>query len=309
MTWANPLRIGDAFAFDVTYAGFGQTTGGARWKMPVGEGQKLNFGYSRVQYLVGGEFSSLDSYGWADTWHGDWTYALQRSRDKNLYVQLGFDHRNLQDFMSSAGTATLKSSNSGFISLFGDRADNFGGGGATSYGFTWRRGNLSGASDTATLATGYWDKYSYYLMRQQTVTQRLSLFTALSGQWASTNLDSSERFSLGGANGVRAYPSGEASGDEACLFTTELRWSVPTGKKTILQLIGFFDAGVSFIEKNQTQPGENRRSISGYGIGAQWMRPGDWSLKAHFAWKSSAENARSEEDRNGRLWVQATKYF
>ena len=33
-------------------------------------------------------------------------------------------------------------------------------------------------------------------------------------QLSSKNLDSSEKFTLGGIGGVEAYPSGEASGDE-----------------------------------------------------------------------------------------------
>lgn len=49
------------------------------------------------------------------------------------------------------------------------------------------------------------------------------LLANLSGQWASKNLDSSEKFSLGGARGVRAYPTGEGSGDEGWMLNLELR--------------------------------------------------------------------------------------
>src|SRR5690606_17102591 len=43
------------------------------------------------------------------------------------------------------------------------------------------------------------------------------LYTSFYGQTASKNLDSSEKLSLGGATGVRAYPQGESSGDEGFL--------------------------------------------------------------------------------------------
>ena len=53
------------------------------------------------------------------------------------------------------------------------------------------------------------------------------------GQMASKNLDSSERFYLGGAQGVRAYPQGEASGDQGILGTAELRYHTPVRGLTL----------------------------------------------------------------------------
>jgi hypothetical protein len=47
----------------------------------------------------------------------------------------------------------------------------------------------------------------------------------LRGQWADTNLTSSEKFSLGGNDAVRAYPTGEAPGDRGWLATAELRYA------------------------------------------------------------------------------------
>jgi len=38
------------------------------------------------------------------------------------------------------------------------------------------------------------------------------VYGRVSAQWASKNLDSSQKFGLGGPNGVRAYPSGEGYG-------------------------------------------------------------------------------------------------
>ena len=66
----------------------------------------------------------------------------------------------------------------------------------------------------------------------------------LSGQMASRNLDSSEKFLLGGYNGVRAYPEGEAAGDEALLARLEwirpLSFSAMSGKAA---LRAFVDGG------------------------------------------------------------------
>ncbi len=43
-------------------------------------------------------------------------------------------------------------------------------------------------------------------------------------QAAFTNLGSSEKFSLGGANGVRGWPAGEASGDSGAILSAEWRY-------------------------------------------------------------------------------------
>ena len=46
-------------------------------------------------------------------------------------------------------------------------------------------------------------------------------------QWSANSLDSSEKMPITGPFAVRAYPTGEASGDRAWLATAELRWTLP----------------------------------------------------------------------------------
>ena len=201
-------------------------------------------GYSKVRYELGEEFAYLDAYGTAYTQHVDWTYSLLRSRSNNLNFTLGYEHKRLEDLIDASSVATYKRSHAAGLGLSGDSLDDLWGGGATSYGVTWYRGGLSGQSNNAILPVGNWHKMSFVLLRQQYVAERLSLFLACNGQTANTNLDTSERLSLGGANAVRAYPSGEGSGDEARLFTGELRWTLPIpNSKNVTQLVAFYDAG------------------------------------------------------------------
>ena len=60
-------------------------------------------------------------------------------------------------------------------------------------------------------------------MRLQGVTDTLSLYAAFNGQVASKNLDNSEKMGLGGPAGVRAYPTGEAYGDQGYILNLEAR--------------------------------------------------------------------------------------
>lgn len=300
---ASPGHRGDSLSINGASAGSGMTTGGITYRLPVGEGSMITASYSKVNYELGKDFASADAYGTAYTNHIDWSYALERSRSNNLKVQLGYDHKRMEDHF--AGMDTGKSSSAVSLALSGDNIDAWGGGGANSYNLGWRKGSLSSHSNITSPYSGSWHKTTYNFLRQQYLNQRLSLQTSLSGQFATTNLDSSEKFSLGGANAVRAYPSGEASGDQGWLFTGELRWTLPVKNSNgLLQAAAFYDAGGSTLEKHPTGKGVNERRLGAYGLGFLWTDPDTYTLKTYYAWKAGHEKALSDTDKNGRFWLQ-----
>lgn len=306
----NLSKHSDAAFLSLTHAGQGLTSGNLSYQIPVTEGGKFTVSYSRTQYELGEDFAYLQSYGTAYTTHADFSYALRRSRKQNLSLQVGYDSKRLEDRTDSTDPDTIvnKRSRAYSFGLSGDISDAWAGGGTTAYSLTHYQGHLSG---TGISNTGNWHKTAYSLMRQQFVADRLSLFLSFSGQLAGTNLDTSERFSLGGATGVRAYPSGEASGDEAWLFSGELRWQLPGHiGKGAMQLGLFYDTGISLREK---YPGvgstDNRRSISAYGVNLMYTVPGDYYLKMTYARKAGSEAAKSDTDRTGRFWVQMGYFF
>ena len=106
------------------------------------------------------------------------------------------------------------------------------------------------------------------LLRQQSLGERLSVYLSLSAQRAGKNLDSSEKFVLGGVNGVRAYPQGEASGDSGYVATVEARY-VPdfAAIPGVLQPFVFVDAGGVTISQNPFAVTSNKRRLAGGGIG------------------------------------------
>jgi len=305
---ASPAHRGDGLSLNITNAGSGLTTGGINYQMPVGEGSHVTVSYSKVNYELGKDFANANAYGDAMVSHIDWSHALKRSRDSNLRVKLGYDHKEMNDHFNSSNA--YRQSNAVNLTLAGDSVDAWGGGGVTGYAVDWHRGDLSGQSLSGAALSGNWQKMDYNVNRQQRLNERLSLQLLLSGQFANTNLDSSEKFSLGGANGVRAYPSNEGSGDEGWLFTGELRWTLPVkNSEGILQAAAFFDAGGSKLEKNPTGAGDNTRNLSAYGLGLLWTKPGDYSVKTYYAWKAGHEAAKSDQDKSGRFWLQIAKSF
>lgn len=149
-------------------------------------------------------------------------------------------------------------------------------------------------------------------MRLQRVTDTLSLYAAANGQLASKNLDTSEKMGLGGANGVRAYPEGEAYADQGYVLNLEVRALLPRlseRQSGQMQLIGFVDTGTATLNKNPWVAGQNRRTLSGAGVGFNWVDNDNFVVKAYYARKLGNATAMSAPDKSGRFWLQAAKYF
>lgn len=97
------------------------------------------------------------------------------------------------------------------------------------------------------------------------------LFSARArGQWAGGNLDSSEQFSLGGQDGVRAYPGGEATGDEGVLVSLEFQRTIAD----TWRVAAFFDAGRVKLHDRVPAAGiatPNTYLLQGAGVRIQWQ--------------------------------------
>ena len=126
---------------------------------------------------------------------------------------------------------------------------------------------------TTRQSLGGFGKLKFNLDRQQKITESWMLIAKLSGQLAFDNLDSTERFSLGGPDGIRAYPSGEGGGDEGMLFSFNL--VRPFTEK--IQGTLFLDAGAVHVNKhtwagwNAGNPNlDNVYSLAGIGASVDW---------------------------------------
>jgi hemolysin activation/secretion protein len=133
---------------------------------------------------------------------------------------------------------------------------------------------------------------------------------------ADKNLDSSEKFSLGGPNAVRAYPVNEALGDEGYLLNVELRYDAYQN----IEVIGFIDHGGTVLHatpwtgSNIGAP--NQYTLSGGGIGVNWKVPGNFMIKGVMAERIGNNPGQSANgyDSDGshkapRFWVSLSKYF
>ena len=280
---------------------------------------KVGVAYSSLEYSLGRDFVMLGAHGHAEIASVYGNYPLIRSRNNNLYLQLAYDAKWFQDKVDSTPSVTDKQSRVLTAGMGGDHRDRLGGGGLASYSLIWAAGNSDIktsailAIDEATAQTqGQYHKLGWSFMRLQSMTESVSVYALINGQFASKNLDVSEKMELGGMYAVRAYPEGEAFADQGYVLNLEARTQLPgfsSGWGGQMQLIGFVDSGTVKVNKTPWSAGSNSRTLSGAGIGLNWTGSDSFSVKTYYAHKLGNEPATSVKDSSSRFWLQAVKLF
>lgn len=325
----DPFGIGDQFRLALTGAD-GLRSAVVGYALPLGSsGLKASINYSKLTYELGKELSDLDAEGRADTLAVNISYPYIRTRAFSLWQGLSYEHRKLEDEIDDA-VVRDRGLNLATADLTASAYDRFGGGGLTSMraGLTFGHLNLGVGADAAADAAGPgtegdYGKVNYSLSRLQRLANELTLFGAVNGQLAGQNLDSSEKFLLGGPAAIRAYPVGEAAGDEGHSMTVELRYDLPNKPSwSDIQLVTFFDAGnITLYNETwdnavNTATGRNNYWLYGGGAGVNLGKTGRYALRASFAHTVGGNPGRSTTGKNAdnktndsRFWLQGILWF
>lgn len=311
----SPLGLGDALSLRATASDARFRYARLAYQLPVGSGGlQLGGAWSTMRYRLGLDFAALQAHGIADIGSVYALYPLQRSRLANVNLQLNLERKRLDDRTDSTESMSDKTVGLLTLGVSGDQVDSTAGGGFTAWSLAYAGGTLH--LDPTTLALdasghrtqGRYDKLSIQLSRQQRfggAAQAWGWSGQLSGQIASNNLDSSEKFSLGGAQGVRAFPQGEAACDDAWLASLELNYALSTA----WQLAGFVDRAAGRLNHEPIVADTwQRQRLAGAGVAASYRGRGGLSVAATLAWRSSGAPV-SDHDRSPRFWMQAQKYF
>lgn len=308
----NPLGIGDVASIRGLVTDGGLTYVRGSYQLPVGA-LTLGVAYARLDYRLRREFSALDASGSADIASVFASYPLLRTYDYNIYLVAAGDFKFFHDEVGTTGSVIDRRSQVGTIGLSGDGRD---AGGSSFWSIGWTFGNLDirtpeirAIDDVTTRSNGGFHKVNLAAGRVQTITPDLSLYVAARGQLASKNLDISEKMQLGGAYGVRAYPEGEAFGDQGYIVTAEARLRIAETRPGELSLFGFVDHGHVVFNRNRFSPARNSTSLSAGGGGIAWAAAGNFQIRASYAHRLGSERVQSGPDSSGQFWVQATKLF
>lgn len=314
LSFNSPLRIGDQLTLGALTSGASLNYGRIAYQLPVGSaGLRLGVAYFDTRYHLGKEFTALTAYGKATSGSVFASYPFIRSRVSNLTGIFTWEQKNLTDKVDATATITGKRVHLANLGLTGNHQDALGGGGSNSLDLSLAFGRLYIESATALAidnasarSNGAYTRLFYKANRLQRLGETNQLYLALSGQKANKNLDSSEKFSLGGAYGVRAYPQGEAIGDEGYLANVELRHSFTSAVQGIL----FYDTGAVTINRSPFGPiAPNTRNLSGAGFGVNAILAG-FGIRASVAWRTDAGQPTSIPAgvvRSPNIWVQVDK--
>jgi hemolysin activation/secretion protein len=312
---ASPLQIGDQLTFGGLTSGSNLSFGRLAYQMPVGgDGWKVGAAYFDTHYKIGKEFEKIEARGSASSVSAFAAYPLLRSQLRNVNLTVSREEKTLKDYVDTTGTYTPKTVGVTSVALSGNTQDGLGGGGIGSYDVTVARGKLSIDSPSARLldrnsarTAGYYTKVSYNLQRLQRIDDDDMLSVSFGGQLAGKNLDSSEKFSLGGVNGVRGYPQGEASGDEGYRGTLELRRTLSANLQGTL----FYDWGWVRINRNRFGGTFNARGLSGAGFGLNASYAAI-QFRGALAWRTGGGLPTSvpvSAATRPTLWLQASVSF
>ncbi len=262
-------------------------------------------------------------------------HPIVRSEDLTVEAELSFTHTEFKD---NDATVEIDNSkiNKGIFKISGNRSDDYLLNGVTYFDVSVSVGDVKfdnqayADNDALTSNTdGKFTKLNFSLSRLQNLVGDLSSKISLDGQWASKNLDSSEKYFMGGPYTVSGYPVGEVAGDNAALFYVDLRYDfykMPWGGD--FQLNTFYSYGWTEIFKDPSawqafypdnaqyaEDNEVKLQTVGVGLSQTWT---DTAVMRIMVGKQVGDNVLrkyyndkdyDQSDNDYRAWVEAIYYF
>ncbi|EDG5876713.1 ShlB/FhaC/HecB family hemolysin secretion/activation protein [Salmonella enterica subsp. enterica serovar Newport] len=166
---------------------------------------------------------------------------------------------------------------------------------------------------------GHFSRLNWLVSHDQQVWGPFSFYASLNGQTASRNLDSSQKFLMGGPGAVRAYDVGDGSVDTGNVMTAEVRsdWAIPVtrwlGNNPKLTLATFYDYGHGKQFKNddggRLAGNDNSFSLAGAGLYATVADANNYALTMTWAHRTGDVDPVSGSSDHDRFWVTAVKTF
>lgn len=319
-----PLGIGDTLSISGTLAEKPTNVfGRAGYLVPFGNsGTRVGANISYLDYALGKEFKSLDVKGSARVTELVAVHPFIRTKEYNLVGQFGLEKKGLVDKQLGVPDQE-KDIHALKFQLNGDlRGD----GNVNTASVDLILGNLKfrdaeqltdDQSPNGFHTAGRFAKINFSFNRLQQFSPRLEAMFSVTGQLASKNLTSAEKFTLGGANRVRGYPAGEAGGDQGFVASAELRYALPEYRlaEAIPTLTAFYDFGL--VKRNRdlghaalADPNSsNTRTLQAIGVGFKLGVPDEFLLRSDLAWGRSGKPTSDTGAGKLRLWFQGIRWF
>lgn len=324
----SPTGRGEQYTLSLMHTE-GTQYGRAGYSVPVGlDGARAGINASALEYrVIAGSQVRSNLTGESATVGADLSYPVIRSQQANLFVSGSltakwFDNYAMQRVARSYETQVAA------VTVTGNWYDQWLGGASNQVSATLSAGRLdlkdaqSYLSDQSATAgphaNGNFQKLNASMARTQALAMGWMLNASASAQLASKNLDSSEKFYLGGASGVRAYPSSEGGGSSGELLQLELRKQVTER----LEFRLFRDEGrvQQTVDAYRGSPTPNVLHYRGLGAAVIASMPFGVTVSAVWSRRigenpyplAGSSNPRRDQDGTreiDRLWVSAAMSF
>lgn len=303
----------------------------ASYSFPIGRsGLRGTASYSKLEYKIGKELETNPmSMGTADLYSTSLKYPLYRTAKRSFFLDGSYDKKKLYNETTGTVTSNKELDNYGLGFTF-QNTDEFITAGFSQLSFTQTFGDLDLSKVASSLTSdqgaggaktnGSFEKSTLQFLRIQRVTEKLNLQLLANAQFSNKNLDSSEKLSLGGATGVRAYPSGEASGDEGRKISLDAKYNLKSGTRfgDIIASV-FYDYGKirqykDTLDISMTTP--NEYSLEGWGVALDLISAGKYNVKVGWADAIGGNPGKTSEGKNSdgrgdlsRYWFLASAQF
>ena len=294
---------------------------------PVGPyGTKATASLTYLHYnVVGPQFSALGADGDALVASLMIQHPVIRSRNFNLFAVGGGDLKSLDD-RTSGGPNQPKSHDERFLAIghvgvTGDFRDERFGGSLNSFTLTLNAGDdrihtaqalTTDLSADGHRTSGMFEHVDGDYQRLQAITDTTSFLMSMRGQLAFQNLDTSEKSSLGGPRGVRAYAVGDGVGDDLFQATFELRQRIPqwTVFNAPFVLSAFLDGGrVKDWHNPLSSDNDNMHTLAGYGLGLNMTSRDNFQFRLDIAHRINKSDLPGSDNRKTRAWASLQKWF
>ena len=330
-SFLSPLGIGDRVDLGLLHS---KGTDYARlsFNRPIGySGLRMGINASALKYdVIAGAALSLNPEGTAETLQMEGSYPVYRSRAFDLSLASFLERKHFRNKAQEAVESNY------FIDLFNmgsslNHKNTLFLAGETSASVDLDLGYANYDDSPLTFQTskieqatqGRFNRLRWGINNTQFFTETISSVLKFNGQLSDSNLDSSQKFYLGGANGVRAYPTSEGSGSEGYLLSAELHKEL-TANFTVT---GFYDYGFArqYIDNTnnatgaENATGKNSFNMKGYGASLEWMGfvgsyrstfSAIWSRRIHNNPNPQADGSDSDGSRPGNFyWFKASMSF
>ena len=307
------LGLGDILSLNGLSSGSNLNYGRVAYETVInGYGTRVGGSYSALNYSLGGTAKATNSEGTAEVAEGWVKHPLMRTRNVNLYGQFKIDQLTLRDHRLNSTSNSDRSLINGAVVFNGDLRESalLGGvetfeAGLTSGSVSYDNANYVGDATTK----GNFSKLNLNVTALQRISDSNSAFLSVSTQFASKNLDPSQKMIVGGTNTVRAYDSGSISGDSGYLVSAELRHDLGEfyGKWNGTL---FVDGARVTVNTNVISPGStNAATLMGVGVGVNWFGANNYTASAYLATPIGSTPVIVATQNSARLWVEMGKRF